>query len=70
MSDAILRPGAVAQLIVAECELADEFGQSACLACQHRVMSQSKENEVTLFCRALFRDLQISITRCTAYVPD
>ncbi len=69
MSDT-LKPGAVAQLIVAESELAKELGQSACLSCQHRVMSQSIENEVTLFCRALFRDLQISITRCTAYAPD
>ncbi len=62
--------GATVQKIVKDCALADTLGQSVCLRCASRVLAMDIKKRATLYCAALFRDLEVSIEECTAYTPE
>ena len=62
--------GATVQKIVKDCGLADTLGQSVCLSCASRVLAMDSKKRATLYCSALFRDLEVSIEECTAYTPE
>lgn len=62
--------GATVQRIVKDCGLADTLGQSVCLHCASRVLAMDSKKHATLYCSALFRDLEVSIAECTAYTPE
>ncbi|MDD5296558.1 MAG: hypothetical protein PHU46_06550 [Rhodocyclaceae bacterium] len=65
-----LTPGEIAQEIVRDCGLAGDLALSVCLCCGNRVLAQDARKNATLYCKALFRDLEICITRCTAFTPE
>ena len=62
--------GATVQKIIKECGLADALGQSVCLHCASRVLAMDSKKRATLYCSALFRDLEVAITECTALTPE
>ena len=62
--------GAIVQKIVKDCGLAAVLGQSVCLCCANRVLAQDAQKRATLYCSALFRDLEVAITECTAFTPE
>lgn len=66
----VLKPSEVAQLIVQDCGLAEALSLSVCLSCGNRVLLQDSTKTATLFCRALYRDLEACVTRCTAFTAD
>lgn len=62
--------GATVELIIRECALVDALAHSVCLLCATRVLAMDSQKRVTLYCSALFRDIETEITACTAFVPD
>ena len=64
-----LNRGEVTARIVQACGLQDSLAQAVCLNCQNAVLAQDARNRATLYCSALFRDLQTCIVDCTAYLP-
>ena len=60
-----LPAGEIAQKIIKDCGLQDVLGQSVCLSCVNRVLVQDDKKRATLYCRALFRDVEVSIVACT-----
>jgi hypothetical protein len=62
--------GATVQKIVKDCGLADALGQSVCLRCASRVLAMDTKKRATLYCSALYRDLEVAITECTAYTLE
>ncbi len=63
-----LLPGeTIADQIAQACGLADVLGQSVCLHCANRVLAMDSKKYATLFCRPMFRDIQVTIKSCTAY---
>lgn len=58
------------QKIVKACGLADVLGRSVCLHCASRVLAMDSKKRATLYCSALYRDLEVEITECTAYTPE
>lgn len=65
----VLSQSEVARLIVDDCKLAERLGPSVCLTCSNRVMAQHGQT-VTLYCKALYRDLETCISRCTHFIQD
>ncbi len=63
----ILSPFAIAMLIVRDCGLDADLDKSVCLSCASRVLVQDSGNRATLYCKALHRDLETCITRCTHF---
>ena len=62
--------GATVQKIVKDCGLAAMLGQSVCLRCASRVLAMDSKKRATLYCSALYRDLEVEITECTAYTQE
>lgn len=61
--------GEVTARIVEACGLQHSLAGSRCLSCATSVLAQDANRRATLYCSALFRDLEVSITDCTAYSP-
>ena len=61
--------GEVVAKIVQECELQHTLAGSACLSCAQSVLAKDNRQQATLYCSALFRDLQVCITDCTSHSP-
>ena len=55
--------------IVQACGLADSLAGSVCLHCQNAVLAMDSRLRATLYCRALFRDLETCIVDCTEHLP-
>ena len=73
------RPSAPSQLgettanrIVQACELQNTLGRSLCKSCASRVLAKDSKNTATLYCSALYRDIDggVVITDCTAFQPE
>lgn len=64
--NALMDATEVAMTILEDCALTALSG-SVCMSCARRVLVQAEGKEVTLYCSALYRDLEVSVTRCTAY---
>lgn len=64
------QPGTTVERIVQACGLQDILGRSVCLRCATRVLAMDSKNRATLYCSALFRDIETEITECTAYQPE
>ena len=61
--------GEVTSRIIQACGLADSLAGSVCLTCGNAVLAQNSKLQATLYCSALFRDLETCITDCTAHSP-
>lgn len=61
--------GETVSRIVLACGLADSLAGSVCLNCQNSVLAQDSKLRATLYCRALFRDLETCIVDCTEHLP-
>ena len=61
--------GEVTARIIQACGLADSLNGSVCLTCGNAVLAQNSKLQATLYCSALFRDLETCITDCTAHSP-
>jgi hypothetical protein len=61
--------GETVSRIVRACGLQDSLAGSVCLTCGNAVLAQNSKAQATLYCRALFRDLETCITDCTAHSP-
>jgi hypothetical protein len=61
--------GEVTARIIQACGLADSLAGSVCLHCANSVLAQDSRLRATLYCSALFRDLETCITDCTAFLP-
>ena len=61
--------GVTVQKIIKDCGLVDALGQSVCLCCASRVLAMDSKKRATLYCSALYRDLEVAITECTAFTP-
>ncbi len=55
--------------IIQACGLQDSLAGSVCLHCGNSVLAQDSRLRATLYCSALFRDLETCITDCTAHSP-
>jgi len=64
------QPGSTVDRIVQACGLADTLARSVCLRCATRVLAMDSKNRATLYCSALFRDIETEITECTAFQPE
>lgn len=61
-------PWQVAEQIVEATDLAQSSGR--CLTCGHRVLAMDDQMQPTLFCRAMFRDIKVTISKCTAWQDE
>ena len=64
------QPGTTVERIVQACGLQSTLGRSVCLRCATRVLAMDSKNRATLYCSALFRDIETEITDCTAFQPE
>lgn len=62
-------PTEVALRIVEDCKL-ESLKNSVCLSCARRVMVQGEGQTVTLFCSALHRDLELSVSLCSSWTEQ
>lgn len=62
--------GATVQKIIKDCGLVDVLGQSVCLRCTNRVLAMDSKKRATLYCSALYRDLEVAIQECSAFTPE
>lgn len=58
-------PGETVDKIVQDCGLANTFAQSVCLHCNNRVLAMDAQKRATLYCKELYRDVEVAITACT-----
>ena len=61
-------PWQVAEQIVQATDLAQSSGR--CLSCGNRVLAMDDQAQPTLFCRAMFRDIKVTISKCTAWQDE
>lgn len=61
--------GETVDKILLFCGLREKLAQSACLRCQNSVLAMSNRPAATLYCKALYRDLEVCITDCTCFTP-
>jgi hypothetical protein len=64
------QPGGTVQTILQACGLVDALAQSVCLRCASRVLAMDTGKHATLYCKELFRDVEVPITACTAFQPE
>ncbi|BBN88865.1 hypothetical protein AZSP09_18880 [Azospira sp. I09] len=64
------QPGTTVERIVQACGLADTLARSVCLHCATRVLAMDSKNRATLYCSALYRDIETEIIDCTAFVVE
>ncbi len=64
------QPGIIVARIVQACGLQSTLARSVCLHCATRVLAMDSKNRATLYCSALFRDIETEITDCTAFQPE
>lgn len=64
-----LSRGEVVDKILTFCGLQEKLSQSACLRCEMATLAMSNRPAATLYCSALFRDLDVCITDCTSFTP-
>ena len=62
-----LSHGETVDKILLFCELQEKLSQAVCLLCQNSVLAMSNKPAATLYCKALYRDLEVCITDCTCF---
>lgn len=61
--------GETVDKILLFCGLQEKLSQSTCLHCERAVLAMSNKPVATLYCSALYRDLEVCITDCTSFTP-